>query len=264
MGLDIYLYTRQQQDADAVCDKAHSDYWEEWGDKPDSPEKTAAHEAIPAYEGSTDVPSEHYPNHLFNRRYLRSSYNAGGFNRAVPDIVGEDHGLYWIFKPIIGHNAEPYETELTTSHLSSLEDVKKRALQVADEIRQSNPLRTETATGMIGSAEHMWQELPDENQVLEWYRSEKAGHIDKLNPWGRDDYSYSNAKGTVLGFNKGVEVLAVTLGKSFMGPAAVFVYRLGDEAKESYVQSAEIVAEFCDEAVDLINKDGSCFMHWSG
>lgn len=289
MGLDISLDSRSGHEADEAYDKAWEEWWEEWHEKPDGPEKTAAHDAIPPSSGGENPPSERYPDHLFNRRYLRSSYNGGGFNRAVPDMVGEDHGLYWIFQPVIGDDGEPYSTELTISHVQLLEDVKKRALQVAREIKDADPLRTMTADAFLGPAEHMWHGLPTEEQVLAWYRDEQARHLAqaaKLKEEGKEDHlgdgSYMTAKGLVLGFEEGFEVLAATLGANPLSafsammpantiganlgamPVVVLVYRLSDEAKESYVQSAEIVAEFCDEAIGLIHADGSCFMHWSG
>jgi len=42
------------------------------------------------------------------------------------------------------------------------------------------------------------------------------------------------------------------------------VYRASDGGFDSYVQAAEITAEFCDEAIALIERDGSCEMSWSG
>jgi hypothetical protein len=52
-----------------------------------------------------------------------------------------------------------------------------------------------------------------------------------------------------FGFAKGLEVLVAAIGVGILGtPAAVLVCRLPQEGLGSYVQSAEIVAEFCDEA----------------
>lgn len=205
-------------------------------------------------------------------------------------MVGEDHGLYWIFEPIIGDDPEPDETEMTEFSIPALEDVKKRAMQVAQEITESDPLRTFTVNAMLGEAEHMWSQLPTEEQALAWYRQEQAEHVaraaqrkaeGKESPFG-DDGGYSNAKGMVLGFTKGEEVLAVTLGANPLAglsaqmppntlggqmgllPQAVVIYRMAEQEKDSYIQSAEIIAEFCDEAIVLIRTDGVAHMHWSG
>jgi hypothetical protein len=277
MGLDIYLEDRAYRQRSDAHEKAWEAWWSEWGDKPDSPEKAAAKAQVPPHPriSETKVPSTKYPEHYMNRRYLRSSYNGAGFNRAVPDMTAREHGFYWIFEPVIGNDPEPYETRLTEDHIEKLGQVKKRALQVAQEILYCDPLRVECASGMVGVAEHMWSKPPKPEQVLDWYREEQERRNETVAKaraegakdidWRLRDSGYSNAKGTVLGFTKGVEVLAVTAGRGVFGePAAVFIYRLSDETKRHYVQTAEIVAEFADEAVELIKRDGECWMTWSG
>lgn len=257
MGLDIYLYTREQAEQNERYEVASNAFYER-EDWPSEAEREAARDALPEYVGRTDVPSERYPDHLFNRRYLRSSYNNSGFEGAVPDMVGKQHGLYWVFETVRG--SEEYETALTEASVPALEEAKARALQVAEELRTCDPLRTYSSSCHIGPAEHMWSEPPTEDRVLAWYRQEKEENAERY-----ADGGYSNAKGNVFGFAQGMEVLAATVGCDVLGrPAAVLVFRLGKEAHESYVQSAEIVAEFCEEAIELIRKDGSCLMHWSG
>lgn len=256
MGLDVYLYTRDQESANNLHSKASEAYYERYDSLTES-EREAQRAELPPYVGYTSVPSKAHPEHLFNRRYLRSSYNGGGFNRAVPEMTGQDHDLGWIFESV--RVDDQYEIELTAASISALEGARKRALQVADELRSCDPLRTMAESPMLGSRDHMWSELPTEEQVLDWYRAEKAKNGNRDEHFGE---SYSNAKGTVLGFRKGLEVLGVTLGRDVLGrPAAVIVYR--SEAVDSYIQSAEITAEFCDEAIALIKQDGSCFIHWS-
>jgi hypothetical protein len=259
MGLDIYLYTREQAEQNERYEVA-SDVFYSREDWPSEEERKAARDALPQYVSQTKVPSERYPDHLFNRRYLRSSYNNSGFEGAVPEMTGEDHGLYWIFEPV--RSGDEYETELTADSVPALEQAKARALQVAEEVRACDPLRTTTVSSHIGRAEHMWHEPPTEEQVLAWYRDERKRNADRNDAFGD---SYSNAKGAVFGFTEGMEVLATTVGRDILGwPSVVLVFRLGKEAHESYVQSAEIIAEFCDEAIALIRKDGSCLMCWSG
>jgi hypothetical protein len=262
MGLDVYLLTKVEKAADDAHEAAFDAWWETAkdleGDERDASRKAAN---IPPGAGCTEVPSERYPKHLFNRRYLRSSYNGGGFNRAVPDFLGEDKGLYWMFEPVRGESDE-YEFEMTDGSVKALEEVKARALEVAEALRTCDPLRVESAGVMTGLAEHMWSELPTEEQVLAWYREEAAKHADRM----KDDMfgeGYSSAKGTVFGFTEGLEVLALTTGRNFLGGQAIVVYRPKREVLESYVQSAEITAEFCDEAIELIRKDGSALLHWS-
>jgi len=298
MGLDIYLYSREEH----AANKAHEDGWENtWNEYHDTtsgelkPGKTdaeykAAVELVPSYVGSPRLVSEKYPDHLFQKNYLRSSYNDSGFNRAVPDMLGrEEGGLYWIFRPVIEDRDEPYETELDAGFVAKLEVTKSRALGVAAELRASDPLRVMHVSGpLLGTNDHQWDHLPTEDEVLAWYRQEmetRKEYLAKCATEGieaREEYGYTNAKGEVFGFTKGLEILAVTMGANSLAkfsaqfpintvggqmgamPQPVLVYRQHDDAKQSYIQSAEIIAEFCDYAVELIDRDGSCMMHWSG
>jgi hypothetical protein len=295
MGLDIYLYTRAEQEAN----KAHSDGWDRvWNEFHDEqtgnlkPGKTdeeysAASAQVPPYRGSSDRPSERYPDHLFKRNYLRSSYNDSGFNRAVPNMLArEDVDLYGIFEPVIGADPEPYETLLTAETIPALEQVKERALAVAAGLRATDPLRVmHVSAPILGDQEHMWNHLPSEDEVLAWYREEqqkRQAAVESASRMDREEYGYMTAKGEVFGFTKGMEILAVTMGANPLrqfsqqfppntvggqmgvAPQVVLVYRQTEEGTKSYIESAEIIAEFCDEAIMLIKADGSCHMHWSG
>lgn len=266
MGLDIYLYERAHHDQN----EQHEREWSALYERKDAGEITEAEydelrKQITQYASHIDAPSERYPDHLFNRRYLRSSYNDGGFNHAVPDFLGTSGdaeypgargSLYWIFEPM-AREWDGDEGILTADDIDKLRASKVRALEVADELRKCDPLRVMSEGLMIGPAEHMWHEPPTEAEVLAWYRAEKERHA----TGDRPDGGYSNAKGMVFGFEKGLEVLAVAVGRQLFGPGAILVYR---QDVTSYVESAEITAEFCDEAISLIERDGSCCLSWSG
>lgn len=264
MGLDIYLYAKDEQ----AASDAHSEASNALCARPDYDELTEEQRKdewakLPPYPKRVEVPSIAYPDHFFNRRYLRSSYNSGGFNRAVPDMTGQEHDLYWIFEPVRG-TGDSYEFEMTTGSIGALEESLKRATQVAQELRECDPLRVDSASSMQGAADHLWNQPPREAEVLQWYRAEKARRAGREK---RDEHfseGYSCAKGTVLGFTQGQEVLAVATGRDCLGgPAAIFIYR-APEARDDYIKCAEIVAEFCDEAMNLIRRDGAAFLHWSG
>ena len=45
-------------------------------------------------------------------------------------------------------------------------------------------------------------------------------------------------------------------------PCALFVYRSTEV--QHYIETAKITAEFCEEAIALIERDGSVYMIWSG
>lgn len=259
MGLDVYLYTHEQH----INNELHEAQWSALWDKKENGEVSdeeykVQKDNITDYKTATDVPSEKYPDHLFNRRYLRSSYNSGGFNNAVPDFLGTDGSLYWIFEPV-RQDSEEYDFTLTRDDIPALEQCKARALEVAEKLKSCDPLRAEAIHGpALGQAEHMWSKLPSEDEILSWYRDEANGRNSRI--MGR---GYSNAKGTVFGFDKGLEVLAITLGRDALGiPSPVIVYR--STVVDSYREAAEITAEFCDEAIYLINRDSVVHMVWSG
>jgi hypothetical protein len=270
MGLDIYLTTAAHASADKVHDEAWLAYYEREDYEQLTDEQHAEIKAgLPEYTSKSDDadevrPSRH-PKHLFNRRYLRSSYNSGGFNRVVPDFIGEDHGLYWIFAPM-EREWDGDDGNLTAIDLPRLSECLKRAQQVVEELRTCDPIRVMSESLMLGNAEHMWHEPPTEDQALAWYRDEKLKHADvnqkTVEMFGE---GYSNAKGFVAGFTKGMEVLAVTVGRDIIGrPAAMLIYRPPAENVTSYIESAEITVEFVEEAIMLIERDGAANLHWSG
>lgn len=247
MGLDVYLYTKAQAEASEASEAFYER--EDW---PSEAERVAARDALPSYEGYTDVPSERYPGHLFNRRYMRSSYNGGGFNSAVPSMLGVDHGIYWIFGPM-GREWDGDEGTLTADDLDKLTESKARALRVAEELRESDRLR------VMSVAPNVFSKPPTftDDQALALYRQKVTdGRIQPDGWWSNSDMDV---------FGDGLKILAAIPGQAaFDVPGVHLVYRASDEAIDSYISSAEIIAEFCDEAIALIRKDGSCSMHWSG
>jgi hypothetical protein len=258
MGLDIYLSSKAEQ-------AAIDGYYNIWNGAWDRKESGAITEeeferlVEPLeYPGHSDEASPRYPDHLFNRRYLRSSYNSSGFNRAVPDFLAkEDEGsLYWIFEPL-GREWDGDEGTLTADDIPALEDARARAQHVVAELSVCDPLRAEAIhPPPIGGAAHLWQKLPSEDEVMVWARERLSGV-----PHSSFE-SYSDGKGTV--FTQGFEILAITLGEMFRQPTPIIVYRVDREALESYIQSAEIVVEFIDEAIELIKRDGEAHISWSG
>jgi hypothetical protein len=267
VGLDVYLYSSEQAAANAEYSKASD---EAFAAGPDgkSPwdvmtdEEKAAWRQRYSYTTAQDVQSERYPGHLFNRRYLRSSYNGGGFNHAVPEMIGtagdsaqypnERGSLYWIFEPM-GREWDGDEGLLTAADIPKLRDCKARAEVVAEELRKADRLRVMTVSPNFLMAPPTF----DNNDALRLYRAEVERRSIGPSDW------YSSRDLEVFG--DGLEVLAAVPGKAtFDVPGVHLIYRQADDGFESYVQSAEITAEFCDEAIALIERDGSCEMHWSG
>jgi hypothetical protein len=260
MGLDIYLHAKDYGTALDTYSRAFDEVYDSgrWAAMTDA-EKGAWRSANPR-PSSGEVPSERYPEHLFNRRYLRSSYNDSGFNHAVPSLLGSADGtypnergsLYWIFEPM-GREWDGDEGTLTAEDIDKLRESKARALQVADELRKSDRLRVMTASPNV------FREPPTvtDDQALAKYREAVAAGRIQPDGW------WSNADMDVFG--DGLAVLAAIPGKATFGiPGVHLIYRLAEDVAETYIQSAEITAEFCDEAIGLIERDGSCSMSWSG
>jgi hypothetical protein len=261
MGLDITLYEAERARADDEREKAWDVIWErkESGEVTEAEAKDLWND-LPPYQSPTEVPSERYPEHLFNRRYLRSSYNGGGFNNAVPNLVGQDHGLYWIFEPL-GREWDGDEGWLSADDLPALRECKARAEQVARELASSDRLRvTSVSANQFGGAEFL---RVTDDDALAKVREQLAGdsRADDGKWWGSKDLDW---------FGCGIDVVAMVPGgerrffSDDMWPTVHVVYRASDDGFASYVQSAEITAEFCDEAAALIERDGSVRISWSG
>ncbi len=269
MGLDIYLYTAAQAAQNDAYDKASAALY---ADGPDgkSPrdgmtddeykEWSAEHSYTP-YE---DVPSHAHPDHLFNRRYLRSSYNSGGFNHAVPEMLGssgvddakypnERGSIYWIFEPM-GREWDGDEGTVGADDVVRLRACRVRALEVADALRSCDRLRVVT----VGPNMFSPPPMHTDNDALAMYRQHAAEREIKPDDW------YLSGPDLEI-FGDGLKILAAIPGKAtFNVPGVHLIYRQQDDGIDSYIQSAEIVAEFCDEAIDLIERDGSCRISWSG
>lgn len=262
MGLDISLYERSQSEQNEQAEAE----WEALYEKKESGEISEEEydiqrKLITQYDfTSGDAKSEINPEHLFNRRYLRSSYNEGGFNSVANNFGG--HDLYWIFEPL-NVNFEDWNGWLDSGEIEALKECRERALQVAEEIAGWDRIMvTEFRGPLLGSQDHLWDKLPTQEQVLEWGREE-------LTKERNDAFSsggYSSGKGTV--FPEGFEIHAITLGApqfSFDGlPVAYGIYRASDETFKFYEEAARITAEFCDEAISLIKRDEAVMMNWSG
>lgn len=260
MGLDIYLRTSAECRQNDAHEHEFDEIWRrrERGELSEAAAE-AAWENITPYVPHGGVPSVCNPEHLFNRRYLRSSYNDGGFDRAVPDFLGtpDEGSLYWIFEPM-GREWDGDEGTLTEADIPKLAQAKARALDVAERLRKSDPLRVaEVANAFVRPS--MTAE-----QFLAWYRGQQTQRAGKRSPFGEDG-GYSCREGEVFGFAKGLEVLAATVGVGVLGNAsALIVYRPDPGTLDHYVASAEITAEFCDEAIALIRADGLAHISWSG
>lgn len=266
MGLDIYLYRSADHEANEAHNAASNAFWDKFhGVADDDPEKVEAKAAIPPYKSHEDSPSLLYPEHYSNRRYLRSSYNESGFNRRVPQFLDDANTtLYDIFRPVADFN-EVYDVKLGEWSVPGLTQAKEKALEIAGRLRESDGLQATQVTSMVGSQTHLWppNKRIEAEDVLSWYREEREKNSQRAaSPF--DGSGYSTAKGAVFGFEEGKAMEVFGAVASINGMFGAEAYLVVKSDLEYYVQQAEIVGEFCDEAVALIEQDGSAYISWSG
>ncbi len=219
MGLDIYLYDKRDKD-----------------------------------ERQKDVPSKQHPDHLCNRRYLRSSYNEGGFNTVMRNLGLPD--LYAIFQPPqngdIGEPGPEIETVSTgdedwpfsyywTPSPATLFAARERAVRAVELLRNMRFLRA-TRLMALGMSP-----AKDGQEAIERYKKEIA---DAKHDFG----SWSSRNGTF--FRKPFEILGAVEGHM-----ETFLIYEDPENHAHYVATCEIIVEFIDEALAL----GTNARHsWSG
>lgn len=275
MGLDIYLYSKQQRKQNAL----HEKEWEalyarkESGEIDDEEYDSLRTEVTP-YTSYTDA-APHDPNladakNINNRRYLRSSYNEGGFNRAVPHFLADPSANYYsIFAPVIGDNPEPYETVFLPGHIGALHEVAERFRDVAARLDTCDAVTVTHVTGSNYATPNATAE-----DALTFYRKAVAQDEErraKILAEGRnpdDDHffggGWSSGGGSYMGATP-LRVRAAVPGVDVIGQSCVYlVFESSRESVNSYRDSALIAAEFCEEAIDLIKADGECLMTWSG
>lgn len=267
MGLDVYLYTK----AEALQNEAHSKeetdfYGEEWElydlKTEEEKEEFRANRQF-SWTSNTDVPSHAYPDEetLNNRRYLRSSYNGGGFNSAVPKYLGRECSYEWMFEEAIRIREDEYDKWWTEEDIPGLREAAQRAAQVAVDLRElKTPLSVLT---VAGNPFQTPSQLKDTG-ALEWAKSEAEKESDPMMKFFGGG-GWSNHMGHYFTTEIPLKVVAAVPGVDIFGqPAVHLVYQPEEEARDQYIQSAVIAGEFAEEAIELIREDGSCYVSWSG
>jgi hypothetical protein len=266
MGLDVYLYTKAQQLQNEAHDREEREFygedWELYDLKSDAEKEAFRNNRQYEYTCNTDVPAKAYPegNTLNNRRYLRSSYNGGGFNSAVPNYLGREAGYEWMFADAIDVRGGEYSKWWTPEHVDALETARTRAMAVAKELKSlETPLNVTTVSpNLFGPSP-----TADAQAALTWARSQ----LEREKEMGEDNWfkgGWQNAEGHYFTVGESLKVVAAVPGEDYFGKPAVHLVYRAEGALESYVESATIAGEFAEEAIDLIKQDGSCYVYWSG
>lgn len=266
MGLDVYLYTKAEQLQNEASTKEEEDFygpeWELYETKTEEERETFRANRQFSWVSNTDVPARAYPGEstLNNRRYLRSSYNGGGFNSAVSKFLGREATYEWIFSEAIGIREHEYDKWWTEEDIPALKIAHERALEVAYDLRALElPLSVLTVSGNMFSAPSTLQDT----DALTWAKAEAEKESEAMKFFGGG--GWENGTGHYFTTDSPLRVVAAVPGQDIFGkPAVHLVYRPEDGVTESYIQSAIIASEFAEEAIELIREDGSCYVSWSG
>jgi hypothetical protein len=267
MGLDIYLYTKAQGLQNEAYTKEEADFygegWELYDEKTEAEREHFRNNRQFSYTHIQDVPARAYPGKstLNNRRYLRSSYNGGGFNSAVPRLLGRVASYEWIFSEAINIAEGEYDKWWTEEDIPGLLTAQKRAEKIAVDL-----MNLETPVDVLTVSGNMFSPPPNvtESEALAWAREQ----LQKAKE-GPDDFfgggGWQNGTGHFFGTGEALlEVVAAVPGQDYFGTPGVHLVYKADGALDSYIESATIVGEFAEEAVELIREDGSCYVSWSG
>ena len=273
MGLDVYLNTVERSKAQEAYSKAWEEAYESgWDDLTDE-EKKAFREKWP-WPSQEDVPSQTNPEHLFNKAYLRSSYNEGGFEAVVPPWLAkpadeeaeeqesgvtnpENYGsLAWIFEPVRSLEPSDYDIQLAFEHVPYLHECHARAAEVArglGALRETGALKVSQLAAPFPGRELTKQEAITFAQDA---LSRQA--------FGGDG-GWTNGIGTYFG-KEGLQVIAAIPAKRQYGfdPMYYLVYRASQDDLQWYHEAALIVGEFINYAIELVERDGSAELVWSG
>lgn len=198
-----------------------------------------------------------HPDHLCNRRYLRSSYNDGGFNRVVGKLLGitlDDIFLPEAVPERVTAGGDDDEDDYSPpswpkEHLSR---ARERAVECRDKMRAvALPL----ATFDVGPNMFSLPPRITEEEALSIAAKQMERVTEKDNE--AFGYNYSNKDGQF--FLKGLEIVAAIPGVDLFGKQTVhIVHKM--TGWDWYLQMADIIVEFIDEALAM---DDPC-ISWSG
>lgn len=265
MGLDVYLYTKAEALQNEAHEREETEFygkdWELYDQKTEAEKDHFRENRQYSYTGSTDVPSRNVSHEtLNNRRYLRSSYNGGGFDNIVPKFLGRDASYQWMFEEAIFIAQGEYAKWWTEEHIPGLTTAAQRAAKVAKDLRElETPLTVDTVAGNMFSG----PPTATSQDALQWAKNE----VEKAKTQKSSFFEggWSSAMGNFYTLKSPLKVVAAVPGVDLFGtPAVHLIYESDREVLETYVESAVIAGEFAEEAIELIREDGSCYVSWSG
>lgn len=191
-------------------------------------------------EECIEIDSAKYPDHLFKVGYFRSSYNEGGFNHVVRDLIGIDLGD--IFDTDNQYELNP-DWNKAKSHA-------EESLKMLREKIEKFPYRASCVSHNVFGQ----PKLSGSDEAMRVFENEM----------GRKNRSgdYSSINGLFL-FEHPMEVIAAIPGDDLLGGKGIYlIYKCDD--LDWYCQAIEIVIETCDYVLSQGDKASEYTMHWSG
>jgi len=186
---------------------------------------------IPVYE-----PSSKYPKHMFQKGYLRSSYNDYGYNSVLRALTSKD--LYYIFGDCV-QDLLHGDSQMGSVSKRALRDALGRAKEVLEELRTAPPFIVKRFPGP-------WPDRFEYTDDIVDAVVEEDAQIAQMMSKGLD-----GEEGGALYSRRGV---------FFYGPLpkvkAIVPFKEGfavvcQESIDWYIQATEIVIEFIEKALSL-------------
>lgn len=202
-----------------------------------------------------EKPSPTKPDHLFKIGYLRSSYNSGGVNTVLKNLIGMD--LYDVFPhPNEKYNFYPNWDEsrgilvnmiqMLEAKIKELDGVAVMELRTMDTPHNKHIHDPKSALEAFIAERDRYK--PDKDGMFRWY---------------------SSAKGEFF-LGKPIEVLAIMPNgnpSGFMPPAAFVIYKNVTSDNEDgyswYLDALKITLEMIDYVLAQDDKD-KYYLGWSG
>lgn len=273
MGLDIYLYryenfkktTDLEAKREAFSEKVWNKYekYEQYSDaeKEECRKqvgewdlkhgfKNHEHEAVKSIE----INSSKHPEHLFKIGYFRSSYNDGGINRILENLVGFD--LYGIFNPNDAYTFQPDWTASLKRIQEGLETFEKK-------ISDDGAYRCFDVSYNEFNGPPKNCPIKNEQDALKVFFEKRRGR-EKIDEGEggfqcREGHFFLKEPLKVAALIEGVK--PTILGRIEL-PSVFVVFEDGDGFKW-YREAMEIMAETCEWVLSQPDKD-KYYLHWSG
>lgn len=257
MGLDVYLYRRENNVAKGLLEAEYQQYQEDnkldWGDPKlkEFAESRGLNEYGQIDDGTRiELDSTKHPDNMFKIGYMRSSYNGAGINSILQDAIGKD--LYYIFDQ--GNVQTANGIVSWTDSLQLCKEVTQEFQEYVDQTHGFDVMEIPTNFFSVGS-----------NPEINAPRAAMDAFLEEFNRDNKPfEGGYSNAKGDFF-LNSPIEVYALIDGWTSHIKEVPVVYAITKRKHgyDFYFEALEIVQEMIEWV--LAQKDPeNYYFRWSG